>query len=76
MVIHDATVSLREVTFSRAEKHRPANENRAAFVRFRKRLNRTRIAVAKIVRNDRTSGDRFLFYAGLSQKQYRNHYLL
>ena len=76
MVIHDPAVSLREVIFSRVERHQPADENEAAFVRFRKRLNRTRVVVAKIVRSDKTSGDRHLFYAGLLQKQRRNNYLL
>jgi hypothetical protein len=49
-------VSLREVIFGWVERQQPADENKAAFVCFRKRLNRTRFVVAKIVRNDRTSG--------------------
>jgi hypothetical protein len=57
MVIRDPAVSIREIIFSWVVRHQPAHENEAAFVRFRKRLNRTRIVVATIVRNDRTSGD-------------------
>jgi hypothetical protein len=76
MVIHDPAVSLRETIFSRCEIHRLADENEAKFARFRKRLNRTRVVVAKIVRNDRTSGDRRPILCRSTHKQRGNNYLL